>query len=153
MTLFFADHLVSMPRVQRHAVAKPRHAQHTSVAYWHSPRALAGMHRHEQGDGGGTRGRRDRQPLFCRHHRSGPGAFCEGNLQGGVGLVAGGGQTRMTKMFYRSDQHSHLLPRCSRFSLALPSRQEGPKGMQHSLEASPPPTWPSTQGQRFRRRR
>ena len=40
MTLFFADHLVSMPRVQRHAVAKPRHAQHTSVAYWHSPKLL-----------------------------------------------------------------------------------------------------------------
>ena len=48
------------------------------------------MYRHEPGDGGGPGGRGDGEPLQRGHHRPGASPLCEGDLQGGVHLVAGG---------------------------------------------------------------
>ena len=48
------------------------------------------MYRHEPSDGGGPGGRGDGEPLQRGHHRPGAGPLCEGDLQGGVHLVAGG---------------------------------------------------------------
>ena len=51
---------------------------------------IAGLHRHEQGDGGGEGWRGDGEPLQRGHHRSGEDPLRQGHLQGGVQLVAGG---------------------------------------------------------------
>jgi hypothetical protein len=51
---------------------------------------FTGMHRHEQGDGGGQSGRGDGEPLQRGHHSPREDPLRQGHLQGGVQLVARG---------------------------------------------------------------